>query len=160
VSYLTFNRQNNNGCNFIIFTNNDYNSNNDGHDIITDFNLSEGDKLDISDLIDYQSGDNLADFVGQYHKLYYEVDTSVPGRKAATINIGLQAGLMTIYKVWVFKATHFIFFNNSFSYFFHIITVIFYNNAPVLKKDLRLSSSQNDFPSFLSSLYVRTTNIY
>ena len=33
--------------------------------------------------------------VGQYHKLYYEVDTSVPGRKAATINIGLQAGLMT-----------------------------------------------------------------
>ncbi|VVM23341.1 Alkaline phosphatase (EC [uncultured Gammaproteobacteria bacterium] len=42
----------------------DYNSNNDGHDIITDFNLSEGDKLDISDLIDYQSGDNLADFVG------------------------------------------------------------------------------------------------
>ena len=28
-------------------------------------------------------------------KLYYEVDTSAPGRKAATINIGLQAGLMT-----------------------------------------------------------------
>jgi hypothetical protein len=35
------------------------------------------------------------DFVGQYHTLYYEVDTSGPGRKAATINIGLQAGLMT-----------------------------------------------------------------
>jgi hypothetical protein len=29
------------------------------------------------------------------NKLYYEVDTSAPGRKAATINIGLQAGLMT-----------------------------------------------------------------
>ena len=41
----------------------DYNSNNDGHDIITDFNLSEGDKLDISDLIDYQVNNNLADFV-------------------------------------------------------------------------------------------------
>ena len=41
----------------------DYNSNNDGHDIITDFNLSEGDKLDISDLVDYQSGSNLANFV-------------------------------------------------------------------------------------------------
>ena len=35
------------------------------------------------------------DFVGQYHKLYYEVDTSAPGRKTATIDIGLQAGLMT-----------------------------------------------------------------
>jgi hypothetical protein len=35
------------------------------------------------------------DFVGQYHTLYYEVDTSGPGRKAATINIGLQEGLMT-----------------------------------------------------------------
>ena len=31
----------------------------------------------------------------QYHKLYYEVGTSGPGRKAATINIGLQAGLVT-----------------------------------------------------------------
>jgi hypothetical protein len=28
--------------------------------------------------------------------LYYEVDTSAPGRKAATIKTGLQAGLMTI----------------------------------------------------------------
>ena len=27
--------------------------------------------------------------------MYYEVDTSGPGRKAATINIGLQAGLVT-----------------------------------------------------------------
>ena len=41
----------------------DYNSNNDGHDTITDFSLSEGDKLDISDLIDYQASNNLADFV-------------------------------------------------------------------------------------------------
>jgi surface adhesion protein len=41
----------------------DYNSNNDGHDIITDFSLSEGDKLDISDLVDYQVNNNLADFV-------------------------------------------------------------------------------------------------
>ena len=41
----------------------DYNSNNDGHDIITDFNLSEGDKLDISDFVDYQANNNLADFV-------------------------------------------------------------------------------------------------
>ncbi len=41
----------------------DYNSNNDGHDIITDFNLSEGDKLDLSDLVDYQTGNNIADFV-------------------------------------------------------------------------------------------------
>jgi Ca2+-binding RTX toxin-like protein len=37
----------------------DYNSNNDGHDIITDFSLSEGDKLDISDLVDYQVNNNL-----------------------------------------------------------------------------------------------------
>jgi hypothetical protein len=29
------------------------------------------------------------------HKLYYEVDTSGPGRKAATMNIDLHAGLMT-----------------------------------------------------------------
>ena len=35
------------------------------------------------------------DFVCQHHKLYYEVDTSASGRKAATINTGLQAGLMT-----------------------------------------------------------------
>jgi hypothetical protein len=33
------------------------------HDTITDFSLSEGDKLDISDLIDYQASNNLADFV-------------------------------------------------------------------------------------------------
>ena len=27
--------------------------------------------------------------------MYYEVDTSAPGRQAARINIGLQAGIMT-----------------------------------------------------------------
>lgn len=34
-------------------------------------------------------------FIGKFHKLYYEVDSDKRGRKAATINIGLQAGLMT-----------------------------------------------------------------
>ena len=37
---------------------------------------------------------------------------------------------------------------------------IFYNNAPVLKRTFACSRLKNDFPSFLSSLYVRTTNIY
>ncbi len=41
----------------------DYNNVNDGFDIITDFSLSEGDKLDLSDLLDYQAGDALSDFV-------------------------------------------------------------------------------------------------
>ena len=36
---------------------------------------------------------------------------------------------------------------------------IFYNNAPVLKKTFACPRLTNDFPSFLSSLYVRTTNI-
>ena len=40
-----------------------YKSDNDGHDIITDFQLFNSDKLDISDLIDYQEDDDLADFV-------------------------------------------------------------------------------------------------
>ncbi|CAG2241828.1 unnamed protein product [Mytilus edulis] len=34
-------------------------------------------------------------FVGQFHKLFYEVNSPAPGRKAATINMGIQAGLMT-----------------------------------------------------------------
>ncbi|CAC5376449.1 unnamed protein product [Mytilus coruscus] len=34
-------------------------------------------------------------FVGQYYKLYHEVNSPAPGRKAATINMGIQAGLMT-----------------------------------------------------------------
>jgi hypothetical protein len=46
-------------------------------------------------MLDKLAGIILRDFVGQYHKLYYEVDTSAPGRKAAAINIGSQAGLMT-----------------------------------------------------------------
>jgi hypothetical protein len=37
---------------------------------------------------------------------------------------------------------------------------IFYNNAPVLKKTFACPRLNNYFPSFLSSLYVRTTNIY
>jgi hypothetical protein len=37
---------------------------------------------------------------------------------------------------------------------------IFYNNAPVLKRTFACPRLKNDFPSFLSSLYVRTTNIY
>jgi hypothetical protein len=36
---------------------------------------------------------------------------------------------------------------------------IFYNNAPVLKRIFACPRLKNDFPSFLSSLYVRTTNI-
>jgi hypothetical protein len=36
---------------------------------------------------------------------------------------------------------------------------IFYNNAPVLKSTFACPRLKNDFPSFLSSLYVRTTNI-
>ena len=35
------------------------------------------------------------DFVGKFHKLYFEAEAKGPGRKAATINIGLQAGMMT-----------------------------------------------------------------
>ena len=34
------------------------------------------------------------------------------------------------------------------------------NNAPVLKRTFACPRLKNDFPSFLSSLYVRTTNIY
>jgi hypothetical protein len=37
---------------------------------------------------------------------------------------------------------------------------IFYNNAPVLKRTFACPPLKNDFPSFLTSLYVRTTNIY
>jgi hypothetical protein len=37
---------------------------------------------------------------------------------------------------------------------------IFYNNASVLKKTFACPRLKNEFPSFLSSLYVRTTNIY
>jgi hypothetical protein len=37
---------------------------------------------------------------------------------------------------------------------------IFYNNAPVLKRNFACPCLKNDFPSFLSSLYVRTTIIY
>ena len=37
---------------------------------------------------------------------------------------------------------------------------IFYNNAPVLKRTFACPRLKNDLPSFLSSLYVRTTNIY
>jgi hypothetical protein len=37
---------------------------------------------------------------------------------------------------------------------------IFYNNAPVLKRTFACPRLKNDFPSFLSSLYIRTTNIY
>ncbi|BAS68398.1 cadherin-like domain-containing protein [Bathymodiolus septemdierum thioautotrophic gill symbiont] len=40
-----------------------YSNNNDGNDTITDFSLSEGDKLDLSDLVDYQEGQNITDFV-------------------------------------------------------------------------------------------------
>ena len=38
---------------------------------------------------------NKCGFVGKFHKLYYEVETAGRGRKSATINMGLQAGLMT-----------------------------------------------------------------
>ena len=35
------------------------------------------------------------DFVGNFYKLFHEVDNTKKGRKAATINMGIQAGLMT-----------------------------------------------------------------
>ncbi len=38
-------------------------SNNNGNDTITDFSLFEGDKLDLSDLVDYQEGQNITDFI-------------------------------------------------------------------------------------------------
>ena len=41
----------------------DYNDIRDGNDMITDFNLNQGDKIDLSDLLDYQSGDVLSEFV-------------------------------------------------------------------------------------------------
>ena len=37
---------------------------------------------------------------------------------------------------------------------------IFYNNAPVFKTTFACPLLKNNFPSFRSSLYVRTTNIY
>jgi hypothetical protein len=37
---------------------------------------------------------------------------------------------------------------------------IFHNNAPVLKRTFACPRLKHDFPSFLSSLYVQTTNIY
>ena len=37
---------------------------------------------------------------------------------------------------------------------------IFYNIAPVFKRTSTCPRLKNDFPSFWSSLYVRTTNIY
>ena len=37
---------------------------------------------------------------------------------------------------------------------------IFYNNAPVFQKTFARPGLKNDFPSFRSSLYVRTANIY
>jgi hypothetical protein len=40
-----------------------YSNNNNGNDTITDFSLSENDKLDISDLVDYQQGQSIAEFV-------------------------------------------------------------------------------------------------
>ena len=37
---------------------------------------------------------------------------------------------------------------------------IFCNNTPVFKRTVACPRLKNDFPSFRSSLYVRTTNIY
>jgi hypothetical protein len=35
----------------------------DGNDTITDFNTNESDKIDVSELLDYNSGDNLTDYI-------------------------------------------------------------------------------------------------
>jgi hypothetical protein len=49
---------------------------------------------------------------------------------------------------------------NLYSFLFLFKTPAFHNNASVLKRTFACPRLKHDFPSFLFSLYVRTTNIY